>query len=141
MPIMFPLHAHATHTQCIEWASNTYHVPSDLVRAVMRAENGCGRLGARNRDGTRDMGCMQINPQHMPWLHKYGITQDILIHDDCVNIQIGTYLVSEDLHNNPDFWRGVGAYNSGNWTPSKESSNAAYRSAVWHHLVDIWTGH
>lgn len=42
---------------CVRVASSHYQVPVDLVRAVLKTENGCGKV-VRNKNGSVDMGCM-----------------------------------------------------------------------------------
>lgn len=140
-----PLHDGPTHhpiqMQCIAAASARYAVPQLLIRAVMRQEGGCGKRSAPNKNGTVDLGCMQINSSHLPVLRGYGISPTMLQNNDCLNIQVGTWFLRQSLSGAPDFWRGVGAYNSGGYTAEKEKVNARYRTQVWNHLVDIWQGH
>lgn len=83
---------------------------------------------------------MQINSSHLPELRQYGITAAMLQHNDCLNVQIGAWYLRRSLDSAPDFWRGVGAYNSGTYSQAKERVNARYRLQVWDHLVDIWNG-
>lgn len=125
---------------CIEQAAQRYAIPSDLIRAHFRTENGCGRVGKINKNGTRDLGCMQINEVNLPELAKLGLSRDQVIHNDCLNINLGAYYIKVHMVEEGDFWRGVGSYNTGRWTPSKEGSAQKYRMAVWNNLLDIWAG-
>ncbi len=127
--------------QCVVAAAARYSVPPDLIRAVLRQENGCGKRSAPNKNGTVDLGCMQINSSHVPWLRGYGITAAMVQFNDCLNIQLGAYFLRQSLNAGPDFWRGVGVYNSGAYSTKKEGANARYRMKVWVHLVDIWHGY
>ncbi|TAM33765.1 MAG: conjugal transfer protein [Burkholderiaceae bacterium] len=140
MPVHLPPDLNQTRAVCIEAASARYQVPAALIRAVIRQENGCGKRGATNKNGTTDLGCMQINSSHLPWLRGYGITATLVQNDDCLNIQLGAYLLRRSLDAGPDFWRGVGGYNSGTYSAKKEAVNKHYRMQVWDHLVNIWQG-
>ncbi len=122
--------------QCVAAASARYQVPQDLIRAVMRAEGGAVGTVARNRNGSADLGVMQINTIHLPELARYGITREVLVNNACVNIHVGTWILSRELQRGGDFWTNVGAYNSR--TPVH---NKRYRERVWEHLLAIWRGH
>jgi soluble lytic murein transglycosylase-like protein len=136
-----PPHVDRARIECVTAAAARYAVPVDLIRAVMRQENGCGKRSKPNKNGTVDLGCMQINSSHLPWLSGYGITDVMVQFNDCLNIQLGAYFLRQSLDTGPDFWRGVGGYNSGTYTPKKEAVNERYRMQVWNHLVDIWHGY
>lgn len=123
-------------SQCVASASARYQVPQDLIRAVMRAEGGAVGTVARNRNGSADLGVMQINTIHLPELARYGITREVLVNNACVNIHVGTWILSRELQRGGDFWTNVGAYNSR--TPVH---NKRYRERVWEHLLAIWRGH
>lgn len=134
-------HADYARIECASAAAAHYGVPPDLIRAVLRQENGCGKRSAPNKNGTVDLGCMQINSSHLSWLRGYGITSDMVQYNNCLNIQLGAYFLRRSLNTGPDFWRGVGSYNSGTYTAEKEAVNERYRMQVWNHLVDIWHGY
>jgi len=132
-----PAHAEdAALSRCVLAASARYQVPADLVRAVMRAEGGAVGTVARNRNGSADLGVMQINTIHLPELARYGITRDMLVRDACLNIHVGTWILQRELSRGGDYWTNVGAYNSR--TPVH---NKRYRERVWQHLLAIWRGH
>lgn len=60
---------------CIERAAAHYQAHPDLVRAVLRTEGGKVGQIRRNKNGTFDMGPMQVNSVHLPELARFGITQ------------------------------------------------------------------
>ena len=121
--------------RCVESAAARYQVPADLIRAVMKAEGGAVGTVARNRNGSADLGVMQINTIHLPELARYGITRAMLVNDACLNVQIGTWILQRELSRGGDYWVNVGAYNSR--TPVH---NKRYRERVWQHLLAIWRG-
>lgn len=128
--------------RCVVEAAQRYNVPIVLLRALMRQEGGCGQAHL-NTNGTYDYGCMQINSANLstgPKLSQYGISARHLQFDDCLNIQIGAFMARRHIDASPDFWRGVGAYNSGTYTKGKENTNRRYRFSVWSHVQDIAQG-
>lgn len=127
---------------CILAASARYQVPADLVRAVIRTEGGTtGKVVVNSAtDGSTDMGLMQINTIHLRgaphYLERRGITRDLLVNNECLNIHVGTYILSWELaRDDADFWTNVGAYNSR--TPRH---NTRYKVKVWENLQRIRGG-
>ncbi len=116
---------------CVVQAAAYYQANPDLIRAVIRTEGGKSGQVKWNKDGSFDMGPMQINSVHLPELSKYGITRDMLVNNyACLNIYIGTYLLQKNIMTSADFWHGVGKYHSA--TPSL---NIAYQYRVWGNLI------
>lgn len=117
---------------CIAQAAAHYRAHPDIIRAVIGTEGGTTGKISKNKDGSFDMGLMQINSVHLPELARYGITQEMLVGNECLNIMIGTYLLQKNILLSNDFWHGVGSYHSK--TPSK---NTAYQYRVWEHLQRV----
>lgn len=117
---------------CIERAAAHYGAHPDIVRAVMRTEGGKTGKIRYNKDGSFDIGKMQINSVHLPELAKYGITQAMLTNDECLNIHVGTYYLQKNIITAPHFWNGVGGYHSR--TPAK---NVSYQYRVWDNLEKL----
>ena len=125
---------------CIAKATEHYQVPPDLVRAIQKTENGCGRV-ATNTNGSFDMGCMQINSIHLSELAGYGITKKMLVNNErCINVFIGTWMIKKLIRSAKtpeEFWVQVGSYNS---TPTKKNGgvyNRRYQKWVWKNLKKI----
>lgn len=123
---------------CIAEASARYGVHRDLIEAVLGTEGGRRGVVRRNKDGSFDMGPMQINSVHLPYLAKYGISAEMLTHDECLNIHVGAYYLKRHLVSTPDsgtpvgYWKAVGRYHSG--TPER---NRRYQERVWLKLVEL----
>lgn len=136
-----------TQAACVAQASAYYGVHRDLVEAVLRTEGGKRGQVRVNRDGSYDMGPMQINSVHLPELARYGITAQMLVNDECLNIHVGAYYLKRHLVTTPGsatpvgYWRAVGRYHSS--TPDR---NRQYQGRVWLRLVEIrrsrgdWSG-
>jgi soluble lytic murein transglycosylase-like protein len=108
--------------ECVPWVAVRYSVPEPLIWSVMKVENGCDQPPPRNRNGSYDHGCMQINSVWIPDLSKKtGLTQetvrDRLLNDPCWNAGIGAYVLSDCIRRKGgDVWKGVGCYNPGRAT-------------------------
>ncbi len=117
---------------CIERAAAHYGAHPDIIRAVMRTEGGKTGNISYNKDGSFDIGKMQVNSVHLPELANYGITSAMLTNDECLNIHIGTYYLQKNVITAPHFWNGVGRYHSK--TPVK---NINYQYRVWGNLEKL----
>lgn len=135
----FPAHA------CWQEAAVRYQVDSDLLQAIARTESAMnpGAVG-RNRNGSRDIGLMQINSAWLPTLAMHGITERDLF-DPCTNIHIGAWVLAGNVSRLGYTWEAVGAYNAASPrlrrayadkvrrhlpTPSAASAQAAHRAVA-----------
>ena len=119
------LHAHA----CWEDAAQRYQVSSTLLYAIARTESGLNpqALG-RNRNGSRDIGLMQINSAWLPKLASLGIDERDLF-EPCTNIHIGAWILAGNIYRLGYTWEAVGAYNA-----ASPDLRRAYIEKVRRHL-------
>ncbi len=115
---------HGVPLECINHAAQTFHVPATIIVSVMKIENGWDGAAIRNRNGTSDLGVMQVNSSWLPRLSKYGITKKDLQFDPCINVHTATWLLAKGLAKG-EGWQGVGNYHSA--TPIH---NLKYRQKV-----------
>lgn len=108
-----PAHAADTGWSCWNTAAERYNLDVGLLYAVARVETGA-RTGivARNRDGSYDIGVMQINSWWLPTLAKVGITAHMLRDNACLNVKVGAWILAQGIRDHGLNWRGVGAYNA-----------------------------
>lgn len=111
--------------ECINQAALTYQVPARLVLAVLATEGGRVGTATPNKNGSVDYGPMQINSRWLPVLRAYGYTSQQLQYDPCINVQVGTWILSKNIAQASTVWRGVGNYNS-----RKPSLNIRYQNKV-----------
>jgi len=106
----FTAHAY----DCFDFAGRDYHIDPDLIRAITWKESHyhVGAIGKNPGVGHGD-GLMQIDSQNLPDLSQYGITEEILLHDGCMNIYTGAYYLALAFHRWGVNWDAVGAYNAG----------------------------
>jgi hypothetical protein len=58
---------------CINEAAIEYHVPAKLIISLLNVERGKNGKVEKNKNGTYDIGPMQINSSWLPDLEKHGI--------------------------------------------------------------------
>lgn len=114
---------------CWDEAANRYSVSSALLYAIARVESGLNPTAvSRNRNGTRDIGLMQINSTWLPTLARYGVTERDLL-EPCMSIHIGAWILAGNIARLGYTWDAVGAYNAGD-----PSLRRAYVGKVRRHL-------
>jgi soluble lytic murein transglycosylase-like protein len=108
--LMLALPVHA----CWEEAAARYGVNAYLLYAVAKTESGLNPQAMnRNKDGSYDIGLMQINSRWLPTLRKFGVDEQQL-GDACTSIQVGAWIMAQNIRRMGNSWDAVGAYNSGN---------------------------
>ena len=97
---------------CFEEAATRYQMPSVLLKAISRVESA-GNPSAlnRNKDGSFDIGHMQINSRWLPKLSHFGISRDQLW-DPCTNTLVGAWILAQNVQRIGYSWSAVGAYNA-----------------------------
>ena len=101
------------HAECWEDAAARYGINAYLLHAIAKTESGLNpRAINRNKNGTYDIGLMQINSSWFPTLRKYGITEEHL-YDPCTSIHVGAWILAQNMQRLGNSWTAVGAYNSG----------------------------
>lgn len=99
---------------CWEDAAARYGVNPFLLYAIAKTESNLNpaAIGPKNKNGTYDIGLMQINSSWLPTLRQYGIGEAELM-DACTNIQVGAWILSGKMQRLGNSWTAVGAYNAG----------------------------
>lgn len=105
------------HAVCFEEAAARYRVPSLLLQAISTIESG-GNPAAlnKNKNGSVDIGHMQINTVWLPVLSRYGISRENLS-DPCLNTHVGAWILAKQIAKHGYNWDAVGYYHSS--TPDK----------------------
>ena len=100
---------------CFKEAADRYKVSETLLRAIAKTETNFNpRATNRNANGTEDLGLMQINSSWLPTLAQYGIGRKELLSDPCINLNIGAWVLADNISRYGDTWKAVGAYNAKN---------------------------
>lgn len=97
---------------CWDEAAARYHLNRDLLQAIARTESGLNSqaIGV-NRNGSYDIGLMQINSAWLPALRAYGIAERDLF-EPCTNLHVGAWILAGQVSRLGYTWNAVGAYNA-----------------------------
>ena len=119
------------HAWCWSKAGQLHAIEPELLQAIAEVESGL-RSDAinHNRDGTRDIGLMQINSIHLPRLSTQGITEQRLLDDPCLSVEVGASVLAGFITRYGYNWTAVGAYNAGN-SPRRQAARLRYARKVW----------
>lgn len=104
--------ASAGESKCFREASIRYGIPEEVLRAISHVESrGNPRALNKNRNGSADIGHMQINSSWLPKLAKYGINKENLM-NPCINTHVGAWILAQNVARLGYNWKAIGAYNS-----------------------------
>lgn len=102
----------ATAADCFDLASRYQGVNVNVLRAIAIQENRrCDATISKNKNGSVDVGCMQINSIHFPELASYGVAPPELL-DQCKNVFVGAWHYKKMIRKYGNTWEAVGAYHS-----------------------------
>lgn len=119
------VHAHA----CWDEAAARYGVNPYMLYAIAKTESGLNPSAInRNKNGTYDLGLMQINSRWFPTLRRYGIDERQL-YDPCTSIQVGAWILAQNMQRMGNTWDAVGAYNA-----SKPALRLKYALKVYRNI-------
>lgn len=90
-----------------------YKIPLSLLRAIHEIEGGKTGLAVKNKDGSLDRGLMQINTFWDKPLSKYGITDEQVRSDDCMNVAVGAWILQKEAIRFGNWPDAIAAYNAG----------------------------
>lgn len=108
------------HAFCFDEAGERYGVSPFALWAITKAESDFNPGAVNyNKNGSIDVGLMQINSIHAKQLGK---TWDHLF-DPCTNVMTGAWVLRQCIDQYGNTWEGIGCYNSR--TPSIRNAYAA----------------
>lgn len=98
---------------CWSEAEAAYGVPAKLLYAIAKVETKFNpkAISKPNKNGSYDIGLMQINSGWLPTLKKFNISERGLL-DPCTNIMVGAWILSNNIKKLGYNWNAVGAYNA-----------------------------
>ena len=99
-------------TKCFNVASKQYKIPTKLLKAIAKTETKLDPLAIHvNSNHSYDVGIMQINSTWLPKLKRVGISEAELL-DGCKNIQIGAWILAQNIKQYGFTKKAIGAYNA-----------------------------
>ncbi|AUG09339.1 transglycosylase SLT domain-containing protein [Pseudomonas sp. S09G 359] len=136
--VLFSLWISADQALAYCWVetASRYNIEPELLQAIAAVESGyrMDAINAANRNGTRDIGLMQINSIHLPRLLKQGITEERLLSEPCLSVEVGASILAEFIRRFGYNWTAVGSYNVGMGSgPQLETLRMRYAEKIWSH--------
>lgn len=123
------LHIYIVSAQasCFRQAAEKYKVNETILISIAKTESGFNPSAINiNTNGSRDIGIMQINSTHLAELRSFGITENTLLNNPCVNIHIGAWILAKNMAIHGNTWKAIGAYNTGpRGNPNRQAIYAA----------------
>lgn len=99
---------------CWDKAAAYHNVDPWLLMSIAKVESSFNPNAYNgNKNGSYDLGMMQINSIWFPRLRKMGISQEML-KDACTSTYVGAWILSHNIKRYGYTWRAIGAYNSAN---------------------------
>lgn len=127
----------SARAECWFDAGQRHDIDPLLLYSIAKVESSLNPTAInRNRNGTYDIGLMQINSTHLPRLNKAGITREQLLNDSCTSVMAGAQILSEFISRHGYTWEAVGAYNAGS-APNRRELRHRYAKKVWHHYTKL----
>jgi soluble lytic murein transglycosylase-like protein len=105
--ILCPVSARAF---CFEEAGRANNISYDLLESIARVESGLNAKALHvNRNGTTDLGLMQINSA---WIDPMHLNREELISNPCYNVMAGAGILRQCIDTHGYTWEAVGCYNA-----------------------------
>lgn len=106
---------HPTYEPIIRQINDETEIPLEILSRMIDLESGwdCDMISKPNRNGTRDMGLMQLNSAYLAYFARYNDGQPVDPLDPQQNLKVGMRYLS-DLYDRMGSWyNAVAAYNAG----------------------------
>lgn len=95
---------------CFEYAGNEHGITPIILESIAKVESSLNpRAINRNRDGSVDIGLMQINSG---WLKTLKLSQNDLLDDACLNTRVGAQILRHCIDRYGVSWEAIGCYNA-----------------------------
>jgi hypothetical protein len=120
---------------CFSEAGERYGVAPELLRAIAKVESSLNPRAINDSHkattGSIDIGLMQINSSHLKRLSTWGITQESLLKDPCLNVMVGAWLLVQHMAQHGQDWNGIGSYNASCTRLKGQACTDARNSYSW----------
>lgn len=103
---------------CISAAARVHRLPAPALAILLSVEGGTPGRVSQNRNGTVDVGPMQINERWLPrladhWRAPLPVAFLALRDNFCANVEAGSWILRTAIDEaGGDFWEGMARYHS-----------------------------
>ncbi|MEM6810932.1 MAG: lytic transglycosylase domain-containing protein [Pseudomonadota bacterium] len=103
---------------CLMLAAQTYSVPPAVLVGIHQVEGGKpGQAVGPNKNGTYDLGPMQINTLWIPELaEKWGVSKNTALqwvkNDPCTNMGVAAWILRNHMNETRDLGQAIAHYHS-----------------------------
>lgn len=133
MAIDLPPAVQQERVVCSVQAAAQYQLDPLILLAVASNENGRPGQWVRNKNGTHDVGAMQLNTAYLATLAKYGVTPQDAARPGCYSYFLAAWRIKRHIvRDRGDLWTRVANYHS--YTPR---FNSRYRQKLIRH-AEMW---
>lgn len=106
-----------TFAACLMVAAQTYQIPPAIMVGIYHVEGGKVGQEVHNKNGSSDLGPMQINTLWMPQLAEHwGVSQATArrwVRDDaCTNVQVSAWIFRKNWNEAGSLSKAIAWYNS-----------------------------
>jgi soluble lytic murein transglycosylase-like protein len=115
--------------ECARDAGESFSVPLALILLIMDTESGVVGKESSNRNGSKDLGPMQINSLWLPKLETLGISREDIRDNGCVNVAVASWILREHLIETGDPLKALARYHSKNPERARIYTKAALERA------------
>jgi len=115
------------------WSDAEHHfgIEGRLLQAIAITESNMNpQATGFNKNGSRDIGLMQINSVHLPRLKELGVDEQLLYNNSCLSVMVGASVLADMMKRYGYSWEAVGAYNAGT-AADRGDLRRRYAKRVW----------
>jgi soluble lytic murein transglycosylase-like protein len=124
--------------RCLKDSSQKININPVILYLIIKKESNFNPRAINfNRNGSRDIGLMQINSIWLPQLREFSITENNLYHP-CTNISVGSWILAQAMLEFGSNWKAVGAYHAGSSVKNKtEVRRRQYAQDIFRHYTSL----
>lgn len=121
------------NTPCWDAAGAYHRIDPWLLYAIghVESKHNPRAVNGSNKNGTRDVGMMQINSIWTPELRRHGVPTEALF-NACASTYIGAWILAKNIKRYGYTWEAIAAYNVGSLnTPARRQIGRVYAQKVY----------
>jgi hypothetical protein len=102
---------------CLLISAQTYQVPPGVLLGILQVEGGRVGQAVVNKNGSYDLGPMQVNTIWLPtlaarWKVDNATARKWVQHDGCVNMGVAAWILRQRISVTGTLWKGIAGYHS-----------------------------